>query len=475
MASEVKQVNADEVEYALDSKPEAGPPFQSNINEAKLLWKIDLHVVPMLFIIYLAAFLDRVNISNALTMGLPEDLHLTGQQPNVALTLFFVAYVLLEIPSNLMMKRVGPRIWLTGCILAFGIIMLCQGFVQSYGGLLATRFLLGAAECGVFPGSIYLISFWYKKEESQKRFTVYWLSTILAGAFGGLLASAIAEMDGIRGLENWRWVFILEGIATVFVAIASWFFISDFPKEAKWLTEEERAFVLRKTESDEAREETPITVKDVAKFISTPKGYIGAIMYFSLLAPTYSITYFTPTIVRSLGYSTIQTQLHSVPPFAAAFGFAILLAYASDRLRIRSPFIFIGLAFLIAGLAMSMSFHGKAHFGVEYAGVCFAAMGSYGIGPIIVGWYVMNLQGHKERSIGTACMIGFGNAGSIIATFTFQSKDSPYYRTGYSICIAIAALCVAMSTAYAMLIWREKKVMAQRASEGDEMWHETYF
>ena len=122
------------------------------IDEQALLRKIDIRVIPILFLIYLAAFLDRVNIANALTLGLPKDLHLKGNQANVALTVFFVPYVLFEIPSNILLKKFKPHVWLSGCVSAFGIVMLCQGFVHNYSGLLATRFFLGLAEAGVFPG-----------------------------------------------------------------------------------------------------------------------------------------------------------------------------------------------------------------------------------------------------------------------------------------------------------------------------------
>ena len=131
------------------TKLEAPP----SVDEKALLRKIDLRVIPMLFLLYLAAFLDRVNIGNALTLHMPQDLHLKGNESNVALTIFFVPYVLFEVPSNILLKKFKPHVWLSACILAFGIVMLCQGFVQSYSGLLATRFFLGLAETGVFPGS----------------------------------------------------------------------------------------------------------------------------------------------------------------------------------------------------------------------------------------------------------------------------------------------------------------------------------
>ncbi|KAI2462844.1 MFS general substrate transporter [Annulohypoxylon bovei var. microspora] len=448
--------NLNDASMSSGSNLAAEEPFHSHVDEGKLLRKTDLHVVPILFIVYMAAFLDRVNISNALTMGLPAELGLEGQQSNIALTIFFVPYVIFEIPSNVLMKKLNPHIWLPGCILCFGIIMLCQGFVQSYRGLLATRFFLGLAESGIFPGSYYLISFWYKKEEAQKRFTVYWSSTIVAGAFGGLLATAIAEMDGIRGLSDWRWIFILEGIATVLIGIVAFFCITDFPREAKWLSPEERAFLLNKIKANESSM-TLVTLKDVFAFLRTPKAWLGAIMYFSLLVTAYSLAYFTPTIVQTLGYSKIQTQLHSVPPFAAAFGFTVVLTYFSDKVRMRSPFIFLGLVLLISGLSIMMTTHGASNFSAEYAGLCLTTMGSFGIGGIIICWYVMNLQGHVERSIGTGWLISFGNIGGIVATFIFMKKDAPYYHTGYSICLSTGCLCVVACACYTLYIWHQRK------------------
>lgn len=214
-------------------------------------------------------------------MRLPEELGLTGQQPNAALAVFFVPYIIFEIPSNILMKRFTPHVWLSLCILGFGIVMLCQGFIRNYSGLIATRFFLGLCEAGIFPGSFYLISFWYRRQEAQKRFTVYFCSVIVASAFGGLLASAIAQMDGIRGKSNWRWIFILEGILTILVGIAAFFFVCDFPEQSKWLSEAEKEFVLRKTRTQEtAGEEEKITRRDLVEFFKDPKNYLGAMMYF---------------------------------------------------------------------------------------------------------------------------------------------------------------------------------------------------
>ena len=183
--------------------------------------------------------------------------------------------------------------------------------------------------------------------------------------------------------------------------------------------------------------------------------------------PGYSVAFFTPTIVQSLGYAVVQTQLHSVPPFAAAFGFAMILAYLSDKYRSRAPFIIFGLLILLTGLGMLISIHGSSNFSAEYAGICLTAMGALGVGGIIICWYIMNLHGHVERSIGSAFMISFGNLGGIVATFTFQKTDAPFYHTGYSICLGMTALCLLSSTIYGLLIWRERKAMG----EGKEKKH----
>ena len=178
-------------------------------SQRRLVSRIDIRVIPVLSIMYLLAFLDRTNIANASVFGLNQDLGLVGSQYNTALTMFFVPYIAFEIPSNIILKKLKPHVWLSACMFLFGLVTICQGLVHNYSGLLATRFFLGLAETGMFPGSFYLIGMWYKRSEAQKRYSFFFGSTSLAGAFGGLLASAIGKMNGMRGYLGWRWIFIL--------------------------------------------------------------------------------------------------------------------------------------------------------------------------------------------------------------------------------------------------------------------------
>ncbi|KAL1296862.1 hypothetical protein AAFC00_004480 [Neodothiora populina] len=397
---------------------------------------------------YLLAFLDRVNIANANVYGLSKDLGLLGHEYNTALVIFFVPYILLEIPSNILLKRFRPHVWLSGCMFAFGIVTLCQGFVQNYGGLLAVRFFLGVFESSMFPGCFYLIGMWYRRQEAQKRYSFFFCSTTLAGAFGGLLAAVIGKMDGAAGYEGWRWIFILEGAVTATVGIAFFWLLPDFPEQSKWLAEDEKAFVAARLRIDQGRSavERSITAKDVFNVFKDLKVFLGGLMYAGLIVPAYSYAYFSPSLVKNLGYSSIQAQLHSVPPWAAAFGFAMLMAFFSDKLRHRAAFAIFPICVAIAGFGILISVHDNPN--LQYAALFLVAVGAYSAMPIIVCWFNLNLGSHHRRSVGTAWQVSFGNIGGIIAVYAFLAKDAPNYLTGYSICLAFTALSIASCILY---------------------------
>ncbi|MCJ1400605.1 hypothetical protein MMC11_003811 [Xylographa trunciseda] len=431
----------------------------SHTTERRLMAKIDLRVIPVLSILYLLAFLDRTNIANAAVYGLSTDLGLVSgtNQYNTALTIFFVPYILFEIPSNIFLKKLKPHIWLSGCMFVFGLVTICQGLVKGYSGLLATRFFLGLAETGMFPGSFYLIGMWYKRSEAQKRYSFFFSSTTLAGAFGGLLAAAIGNMNGVRGYLAWRWIFILEGVVTCVVAIVFFFLIPSFPEDAAWLSEDERAYVKARLQADQGRSaaERNISFKDVRTIFKDYKIFVGGFMYFGLIVPAYGYAFFAPGIIKTYGYSAIQTQLHSVPPWATAFGFAMIVAFFSDTLKHRFLFTLFPICVSITGFAILLSVH--TNHNLEYAALFLVTSGTYGAMPVVVCWFTQNLGGHHRRAVGTAWQIGFGNIGGIIATYAFLSSDAPLYKTGYAICIGFVCLSAASCVTYFVSVWAQNR------------------
>ena len=284
--------------------------------------------------------------------------------------------------------------------------------------------------------------------------------------FGGLLASAIAGMNGVGGLSNWRWIFILEGIATIFVGVLAYFVVTDFPEDAKWLTEDERKWVIASTgKSKDGLAAETVQMKDITVFFKSWKNILGGIIYFTNIVPIYSFAYFAPTIIKGLlKYSTVQTQLHTVPPVAAALALAIILAWASDHFGIRMPFVFGCMCLTLVGTVILLTVH--TSFGAEYLGICFIAMGAFAGGPIVVCWYVMNHSGHVSRSIGTAWMISFGNTGGIVATFAFLTTEAPYYSQGYSAIVAVTVVGLFAVLNYTYLCWKENKAIAREADGG---------
>ncbi|PGH10127.1 hypothetical protein AJ80_07578 [Polytolypa hystricis UAMH7299] len=443
--------------------------------ERKLMAKIDWHILPVLCVLYLLAFLDRVNISNAAVFGLQEDLGIeSGTKYNTALTIFFVPYIIFEIPSNILLKKLKPHVWLTLCMFLFGLVTMAQGFVQNYAGLLVTRFLLGLFETGMFPGCFYLMGMWYERTEAQKRFSFFFSSTTLAGAFGGLLASAIGKMEGVSGYLGWRWIFILEGLLTCVVSFAGFFVIPDFPEDVKWLNEEERTFIRAKLAKDvgAAGHEDSMSWRDVLDVLKDYKVLVGGLMYFGMIVPAYGYAYFAPTIIKSYGYSPITTQLYSIPPWAAAFVFSMIIAYFSDRFKQRFIFCLFPICIAIAGFAILLNVHGIERRNIQYGALFLVTMGAYSAMPVIVCWFAMNLSSHKRRSVGTAWQVGFGNIGGIIATYSFLSKDAPEYKPGYTICIAFISLSAAACIGYLLIIMsrnrtRSKHAAAAGAADGE--------
>ena len=232
-----------------------------------------------------------MNISNALLYGLPQDLHLHGNQVGVAIALLFITYVSCEIPATIVMKKTRPQYFLPTCALMFGILLTLHGVVSSYAGLVVLRVLMGIFEAGIYPASYYLMSMWYKRREAQKRFSFFFAGCSLAGAFGGLIASGIGHIDGVGGYRAWRWIFILEGLMTVVIAVVSFFTVSDFPELAKWLSDDERKLVVQRLAADQGASgiEEKIQFKELVLVFRDWKIFLSAPFYFGVSMSIYGL------------------------------------------------------------------------------------------------------------------------------------------------------------------------------------------
>jgi MFS family permease len=410
----------------------------------QVIRKVDIRLVPMLAILYLISHIDRANIGNAKIEGLDKDLGLTGVQYNTVLSIFFIPYVLLEVPSNILLKKFKrPSVYLGILILCWGIVMTFTGVVTNYAGLMVTRILLGVFEAGFFPGAIYLCSYWYMPKDLATRISYFYCASALSGAFSGLLAAAIAQMDGVGGYQGWRWTFIIEGIATVVLAIACFFLLIDSPTLShRWLAPEEIRFLeiqLFIKQGGKFQQETGFRWRDLRIVLSNWRLYLQSWFLFAQSATSYGTKFTLPTITQAMGFSTTNAQLMSAPPYIAGAISSILFARLSDRFYWRMPFVALPLTMIFVGYAIILSLKGELakQMGPAYFSIVLTVMGIYPVQPAAASWNANNLAPASRRAIGIALMNCVGNIGGIVGSFMFIETEKPKYYTGFGLGLAL--------------------------------------
>ncbi|KAI0532267.1 major facilitator superfamily domain-containing protein [Xylaria digitata] len=437
------------------------------VNEKALLRKIDVHLLPAVALLYLLSFLDRSNVGNARIEGLLEDLGMPGDHYLTGLSLYFVGYVLFEIPCNIILKRTSPRAWLPTLTIAWGVVATLMGIVQNEAGFLAARFFLGVAESGLFPGVTYYFSMWYKRRERQYRVALFFSAASLAGAFGGALAYGIGRLKGVVWANGWRWIFILEGIATVLIAATAYGFIHNYPDTSKFLDDDERKLVRQRLAADsDATHQEDFSWAAVREALSDPKCWLYGLGFHTMSLPLYTLSLFLPTIIKNLGYTAAIAQLLTVPPYAFAFGTTVGVAVLSERLGKRA--VFIGGSAIFAAIGYSILLGNTdpvARPGASYVAVFFAAGGIYPASALVLSWPTINVSGQTKRATATAMQISIGNIGAVVGTQLYRTYDGPRFIVGHSFALGYLLANAIVVTVLAVVLSKENKRRASIAEE----------
>lgn len=267
---------------------------------------------------------------------------------------FFVAYTVFEVPSNYLLKKYKPSRWFAFLMLVWGAMTMLIAATRNYGGLIATRFLLGAFEAGLFPGLVYCLTFWYKPNERALRVGIILAGATLGGAFGSAIAFGIGTIDGAHGLEGWRWLFLIEGVASCLFVPFIFFLYPDYPETVSWLSPEERKLAIERIKGVASLGHEAITWKDAWDTLVDWRLYLHHLVWIAYSVGFSSISLFAPTIVQGLGFEGLRAQLFTVPPYAIAFCIVTTVAWIADRYEMRSwcmaaSFAICGVAFLIEG------------------------------------------------------------------------------------------------------------------------------
>ncbi|KAJ3988696.1 MFS general substrate transporter [Lentinula detonsa] len=440
----------------------------SGVDERKLLRKIDIALIPWLSLLYLLSFLDRTSIGKcAIT-----DLTTLDTQYLLALTIFFFRHELLycltpftQVPSNVFLKRLRPSLWLSGLMFCWGIMMTVQGLVHNFGGLMGMRWMLGMFEAGLFPGVNYYLSCWYKRSEFGIRAAIFFSAATVSGAFGGLLAAAISNMDGIGGKPAWAWIFILEGLATVIAGALSFFIIQDFPDTAKFLTEAERTVVVRRLQGDNqfSAAGEKLRMKYIIKSMLDWKTWIGMMVYVGADMPLYAFSLFLPSIINQVlpssspcnpkGFKATPANLLTVPVYAFACLITCIVGFLADRWGRRGYFNLCEVAPFLPRAAGYIILIASRNPALSYFAVYLATCGIYPVIPNSIAWVSNNVEGSYKRSVTLAMVISFGNINGAVSSNVYRAKDQPWYPLG--LVLMYIGLGLIASTTFLVLLKRE--------------------
>lgn len=323
-------------------------------------------------------------------------------------------YILVDIPSNLVLKYFRAGYYLPSLIIAWGVVGMCMGFVKSYSALIVTRFFLGLCEGGLLGGMIIYLAMFYRRHQLMYRIGLFYCAAPLSGAFGGLLATGLARIHTTH-YSGWPYIFIIEGAITVAIGVLTTFFLPHTPAESKFLTEEEKAGAAARMrldshgaiDADEVAHEE-FSWHWVRRAMLNWNTLLLSLNFFAIITPIYSYSLFLPTIIKGLGYTSVKAQLLTVPPNMGAFFTVLLTTWASDKVRMRGPFMLAGCIIAIAGYIMLIS---TDHHLIQYGGTFLVSAGIFPCSPLVMGWLANNLAPHYVRATGTGAQIMFANCG----------------------------------------------------------------
>lgn len=313
-----------------------------------------------------------------------------------------------------------------------------------------TRLTHKPPRSGFFPGAIYLVSAWYLPNESQTRIAIFYCASAGAGAVSGLLAFAIAKMDGIAGLGGWRWIFIIEGIFSVLAGIVAFWIMPDTPRlsghflsndEIRFLELRQLATPGRRHHGQSEEVEKPFQWRDLWAVLGDWQIYMLAIIYLSSTAPNYALKFTMPQIIKNMGYTSSMAQVLTIPPYTIGIVASIGTAWIADRFTWRMPFVIVAdLCILVAHAILYCYGPTQAdHIPECYFALCLACIGLYPIPPGVNAWLISNTAPQTRRAMAIAYFVGLGNLGGIFGSFVYLESEAPRYPTGYATAFSLAS------------------------------------
>ncbi|QJP15631.1 MFS transporter [Starkeya sp. ORNL1] len=376
------------------------------VDEKAVIGKVAWRFIPLLVTAAFLAYLDRVNVSfAALTMN--ADLGLSAAAYGFGASIFFVTYVLTEVPSNIILARVGARIWLARIMFTWGLISLLMIFVRGEYSFYLLRALLGIAEAGLYPGIVYFMALWFPARYRARIGSFFWLSIPLSTVIGAPISGLFLNLDGLMGLTGWMWLFILESVPTILMSFVLYTVLRNSPAEAEWLTPSEREWLTRRMASEaDAVETNHGVLAALGNSVVLALGFVC----FGAVIINYGVNFFLPQIVKGFGLSNTAVGFVTALPSIAAVCGILLFGYISDKTGNRRGCVAVAITAVAGCLALSTLFADPV-----YKMVALVAAGFFMFGYLAPFWAIPHqfLKG-AALAAGIAAINSLGNVGGIV-------------------------------------------------------------
>lgn len=409
---------------------------------AQTMRKVTRRIVPILMVGYVISYIDRINISFA-KFGFEKSFGMTATQYGFAAGVFFIGYVLAEVPSNMILLRVGARVWLSRIMVTWGIVAAAMAFVPNTETVYAMRFLLGIAEAGFFPGIILYLTHWYPNKQRTKVISTVMMAIPLAGVIGNPLNGWIlSAFDGVLGLSGWRWIFLIGGLPAVLLGVVFFIVVTDRPANARWLTSEQRDWLTRTLAAEEC-ERTVTAPRGHRAVFRDRKVMALTTIYFLLLCGAYPLTYWMPSVIKSVGkgLTSFQVGWISAVPFLLA---AVCMYLAGRAVRDERSSVPVMIALGVSVVTFTITAFSLRNPALAFTAITIATMAAQTAKPLFWSMPTAFLAGAGAAS-GLALINSLGNAAGFVSPFAVGwIQDASGGNAGLSMTVMILANVLAM-------------------------------
>ncbi|KAJ6016770.1 hypothetical protein N7451_000149 [Penicillium sp. IBT 35674x] len=442
-------------------------PARRIVVEKSLKRKLDARC-SLFVLIYIMNYLDRNNISAARLKGLQTDLNLSDTQYSTCLSILYVGYILMQVPSNMFINRISrPSIYIACSMTLWGLISTCSGLAKNFSHMVAIRFLLGFVEAAFLPGALLILSKWYTRRELTTRNAILFCGNLISNAFSSLVAAGVlSNMQGVMGHAAWRWLFWIEGAITMTIAISSAFILPDLPTNARGFTEEELLVAQLRIMEDVGEADTDSDEQSpFSGLVMALKDFKIYVMMLSFTAYVVGLSFnaFFPTLTGTLGFSYVPTLLMSAPPWVFSCIFSVLNAWHADRTQEKIWHIYGPLVMGIVGFVISMS---TLNVAARYVAL-FLQAGSYAGFIVFYSWISSSFpRPPAKRAVALALINAFSQLGNVAGSYVWDLSDNGY-RKSYGIVTAMFGITIVGFWGFRMILVNLNKKLEQSEAEWD--------